>query len=151
MAVRVFILFVVLTTFISPGRSQPAPPLAGVWEMVSQSCNGELRSFEGRKLKLLTTRCFVWVARDKEYANALLERKTERDSLEAFCRVFGAGTYEISDSTCTERLELFYDPGYIGRVGIFAFHCDGGMWYMRGEFPLNCTIAVWAYDTHWLP
>lgn len=153
MAVRVSVFFIVLTTFTTSGRSQLSSPLAGVWEMVSQSYNGEPRSFDGRKLKVLTPHHFVWVAQDREYALNLLERKTERDSLEAYCGVFGAGTYEpgipigepvavlhiageLSDSAYTERLELFYDPAYIGRTLTFTFRCDGGIWYMQGEFPL---------------
>ena len=115
----------------APG--QATCQLVGVWELVSGKADGVAYPATTRQLKLITKNRWAWVAMSSE----LKELKTTADSLKAFqTGGGGSGTYTISGSTYTEKIELFPDPAYVGLSIPFTCRIDGDRLHQTGMYPV---------------
>lgn len=118
-----------------PARlAQQDCPVQGAWELVSATVDGEPQVREGwRQLKLVTRTHYTWVGQEPGPTTL----QTAADSLAAFATIgFGAGSYRVTPTTYTERLELFSNPEYIGREATFSCRVEGDRWYHEGELPI---------------
>ena len=133
---KTLLLFLFICFLAVPVRAQANHTLEGTWELVSQKVDGKDHAILGRQIKLLTKGHYMWVRQDKQALLARLEKKTTRDSMEAYQDTYGAGTYAVSGNMYTETTEFFYAPAYIGNAVHFTFRFDGPRWVIDGAIPL---------------
>ncbi|HEV2122562.1 MAG TPA: hypothetical protein VGW38_07290 [Chloroflexota bacterium] len=85
-----------------------------------------------RQIKLVTASHYAWVGQEP----GPMALQSAADSLAAYrTRGFGGGSYQVTDSTYTERLEYFYHPEYVGREITFSCRVAGDRWYHAGDLP----------------
>jgi len=126
-----FILLFLLTVTVN---AQKKVSLQGTWEKVSAKYDGKPEGFNGRQIKLITAKHYVWLKHDLKVIDSLYAKGTLRDSLAAHNDEFGGGTYKIEGDTYTETTEFFGDPKYIGRSISFKFTLKGNIWNISGHY-----------------
>lgn len=128
----------------APGGAAPAAgssaaraacPVQGSWELVSVTTDGQAQQMgQWRQIKLVTGTHYAWVGQATDAATQPLQ--SVADSLAAYrTRGFGGGTYQVSDSTYTERLEYFFMPDWVGREITFSCRVVGDRWHHTTEYP----------------
>lgn len=101
-------------THESPGgSSQASCRVQGVWKLERMVTNGKADSTSIQHRKIMTKRHFMWTS--QESRRDTLPLRTYRDSVRYFSDNGGFGTYRVSGSTLTERIEIFPLPIWIGR------------------------------------
>lgn len=118
------------------GSGVPAPkPCAvrGAWALESASVDGKPAPMGKRRQdKIVTASHYAWTS--QEPGPRVL--RTVADSLVAYrSSAFGSGTYRVTDSTYMERLDVFYDPSYVGRELAAACRIAGDRWYHSFSWP----------------
>lgn len=117
-------------------RSGPPAPcvVQGVWTLESVTADGKVEPVGKRRhLKVVGATHYAWVS--QEPGPAALRSMT--DSVAAFrTSGFGGGTYRVTDSTYTEKLEYFYDPAYIGQELTAVCRIAANRWTHTFQFPV---------------
>lgn len=110
-------------------NSDPAPPdckVQGVWQLRRVVTNGKVDSTSAQQRKIMTKNHFMWVA--QESRRDTLPLKTARDSARVLNDAGGYGTYTVSGSNLTEKIELFPDHRWIGRDWKALCRTERGQW-----------------------
>ncbi len=116
--------------------TQAACPVQGTWELVSVTVNGQRQpeDQQWRQIKLVTPTHYAWVGQARGAPTQPLQ--SVADSLAAYrTRGFGGGTYQVTDSTYTERLEYFVLPDWVGREITFSCRVTGDQWHHTTDYP----------------
>jgi len=120
-------------------RAAPRPPTCrvdGTWELASVSVDGKERALSGyQQRKILTGGHFMWLGQAARRDTIL--RRTVADSLRATTVLGGSGSYTVSGSAYTERLDYFYDPNGIGQTVPATCRVDGEYWYHSFTTPFD--------------
>lgn len=106
----------------------------GVWKQYKIIVNGKADSSgAGQEVKLVTKSHFAWI--QQESRRDTLPLKTFRDSVRVFSDAGGYGTYSLSGSNYTERIEMFPDPTYIGKDWPATCQTTANQWIHRWISP----------------
>jgi hypothetical protein len=99
----------------------------GVWEQVSVAFDGrEMGPVSRPPRKIVARGHWIWIGADAR--RDTLPLRTAADSLRA-TRIFGgAGTYTTTDSTFTQHIDTFFDPGAEGATLVASCRTDGERW-----------------------
>ena len=106
----------------------------GVWMLESVTSDGKAEPLgKRRQIKILTATHYAWMSQEPG-PTAL---RSPADSLAAYrTSGFGGGTYRVTDSTYTERLDYFYDPTYLKREVVVGCRMVADRWYATFEWPV---------------
>lgn len=138
------VVALLLPCVASPQVRQPMPgavadgsgsgcAVQGTWAMESLTVDGKPEDLAGwRQIKMVAGTHFTWVGQ-RPGPDSL---QSVADSLAAYRNTgFGGGSYRVTDSTYTERIEFFSVPGYVGREITFSCRVVGDRWYHESDFP----------------
>ena len=98
----------------------------GVWRAEKVVTNGKADSTSGVEIKVQTKNHFAWVS--QENRRDTLPLKTFRDSVRVYSDGGGYGTYRVSGNQYVEHIEVFPDPGYIGKEWPATCQTTGNQW-----------------------
>lgn len=117
--------------------AQAACPVQGSWQLESVTMDGQRQPADQqwRQIKLVTPTHYAWVGQAPDAATQ--PPQSAADSLAAYrTRGFGGGTYQVRDSTYTERLEYFFMPDWVGREITFSCRVTGDQWHHTTDYPM---------------
>lgn len=108
--------------------SHAACQVEGVWEQVSLAFDGRDMVPGSRPPRKIVARGhWIWIGADAR--RDTLPLRTAADSLRA-TRIFGgSGTYTTTDSTFTQHIDYFFDPGAEGATLVASCRTEGERWY----------------------
>jgi hypothetical protein len=108
--------------------SQAACQVEGVWEQVFLAFDDREMGLGSRPARKIVARGhWIWIGADAR--RDTLPLRTAADSLRA-TRIFGgAGTYTTTDSTFTQHIDYFFDPGAEGATLVASCRTEGERWY----------------------
>jgi hypothetical protein len=112
-AVLATVLATVAATGDNASGSAAACRVQGVWRLERIVRNGKTNTTGFEQRKIMTKNHFMWL--NQESRRDTLPLKTFRDSVRYYAVNSGSGTYKVSGSTLTERIEIFPDPKWSGR------------------------------------
>ena len=106
----------------------------GVWTLESVTSDGKAEALgQRRQFKIITATHYAWVSQEPG-PSAL---RSSADSLAAYrTSGFGGGTYRVTDSTYTERLDYFYDPTYLNREVVIGCRIVADRWHATFQWPV---------------
>lgn len=118
----------------STAAAQEPCQVQGVWMLESRTVDGQMLSSSAKThIKIVTATHFAWMSQEPGTAKLT----SPADSLAAYrTRAFGGGTYRVTATTYTERMEYFYNPEYVGREVTFRCRIEGDRWYHATEWPI---------------
>src|SRR5262245_28096404 len=102
-------------------------PVQGTWQLQSLIVNGRDEPLIGSApLKVVAETHYMWLVRAGPPTPR--PKPTVLDSV-AIAQ-FGGGAYRVTPATYTERLDIFYDPKWVGREVEYSCRVAEDLWYI---------------------